>query len=206
MKNKLKMLWPTLGVVLFLISSLFNFSDIGNDFGLLWRMVSLWNILLSISAAVCVGLLLALCLLRKQPYKKRIVFTISISFIMLSIYQFTEMAIFKYGLKEEYNYFTAKRDLKKGNVQLLGAGLVIYNEHDTILNEKARAAIEKKYGFRSRELGCFYYEGIGFYNHVMEDYLIERNGPNWRSRFNKEISLAKKKQKSKEQILSGISE
>jgi hypothetical protein len=206
MKNNFKIFWPTLGITLFLISSLFNFSDIGNDFSLLWRIVSLWNILLYISAAICVGLLLALCLLRKQPYKKRILFTISISFITLSVYQLTEMAIFKYGLRQEYNYFTAKRDVKKGNVQVLDAGLIIYFEHDTVLNERTRAAIEKKYGFKSKEVGCIYYEGIGFYNNVMEDYLVERNGPNWRSRFNKEISLAKKKQKNKEQMLSGISE
>jgi len=206
MKNNFNFFLPTLGITLFLISSLFNFSDIGNDFSLLWRIVSLWNILLYISAAICVGLLLALCLLRKQPYKKRILFTISISFITLSVYQLTEMAIFKYGLRQEYNYFTAKRDVKKGNVQVLSAGLIIYFEHDTILNEKIRAVIEKKYGFKSKEVGCIYYEGIGFYNHVMEDYLVERNGPNWRSRFNKEISLAKKKQKNKEQMLSSFSD
>lgn len=144
MKNKFKILWPILGFTLFLISSSLSFSDIGRDYDLLWRVSSLWNILLYVFVVICLGLLLALYLLHKRPYKNRILFTISLSFILLSIYQLTNMAIFKYGLSEQYNYFTAKRDIKNGNVQVLGAGLVIYLEHDTVLNEKTQAAIEKK--------------------------------------------------------------
>ena len=40
----------------------------------------------------------------------------------------------------------------------------------------------------------------------MEDYLIERNGPDWRIQFNKEISAAKKKQKYEEKMVATISE
>lgn len=72
--------------------------------------------------------------------------------------------------------------------------------------KKPRQQSKKKYGFKSKEVGCTYYDGIGFYNSVMEDYLLERNGKDWVSRFGKEISDAKKKQKYREQMLLGISD
>src|SRR5271167_4286816 len=111
MKNKFKILWLIFSVTLFLISSSLSFSDIWRDFNLLWSVSNLWEILFYGFVAICFGLLLALCLFRKQPYKRRILVTISISIILLSICQLIGVAVFKYGLREQYNYFTAKRDI-----------------------------------------------------------------------------------------------
>ena len=60
-----------------------------------------------------VGLLLGLFLFREQNYRRRIVLTIPIAFILCSCAAITMTATNYYGLNEEYNYFKANKDIKK---------------------------------------------------------------------------------------------
>ena len=86
-----------------------------------------------------------------------------------------------YGLGSDYNYFTAKRDIKNGNVFLICYGPP--HPQDSV--------VMSKYGFEEINLGCIVTDvelnAIEKYNHVVEDYLYQRNGPNWNVQYSKEM-------------------
>jgi hypothetical protein len=86
-----------------------------------------------------------------------------------------------YGLNEEYNYFSANRDIKNGKIQLLETGL-ISPEPNIAWDKKQEAEkkLEKQFGYKSVYLGCIVTHGIVIYNSVMEDYLDKVNGKNWK--------------------------
>lgn len=78
------------------------------------------------------------------------------------------MANFYFGLSEDYNYFTAKRDIRKGKVQLLAGGLMIPGKKNV---ERSRDSIRRIYGFKALSIGCIIPPGIDRYNETVEDYL-----------------------------------
>ena len=82
----------------------------------------------------------------------------------------------------EYSYFTAKRDIKNGDIKLYSYGLPMVTSKDKEID-----AIRAKYGFKSVNLGCIVSDETDTYNEVMEEYLTKRNGKDWRINFRKEI-------------------
>ena len=92
----------------------------------------------------------------------------------------------RYGVFSEYRYFAAKRDIKNGNIRLLGYGLPVISPKDNELDK-----VRTKYGFKTFNLGCTFSDeerrATNAYNRVMDDYLAKRNGKNWRTNYEREI-------------------
>ncbi|MEP7236476.1 MAG: hypothetical protein ABI685_01370 [Ferruginibacter sp.] len=90
-----------------------------------------------------------------------------------------------YASSPEYNYVTAKLDIKNGNSRIL-------NLVDSIIpvKEKEIQTIASKYGFKNVYLGKVTsneLNGIKNYNETIEMYLNLRNGSDWRFKYQKEI-------------------
>lgn len=94
------------------------------------------------------------------------------------------MLIFEFGLFSEYNYFTAKRDIKNGKIQILSTGTSIEPVSEKVL--KAENSLRKEFGYTIVDIGIWS-PGAEKYNKAMEDHLEERNGTGWRDRLNKLI-------------------
>jgi hypothetical protein len=138
---------------------------------------------------------LGLLLFRKQKYSQRIFWTLPIAFILFSVANISNSAIDYYGFYQEYNYFTAKQDIKKGKIQILETGLVLPEPSIDWEKEKAAQKItEQHFGYKSINLGCNEANGIAIYNNVMENHLEKMNGKDWRI----------KEQKLRDSILKSI--
>jgi hypothetical protein len=91
-----------------------------------------------------------------------------------------------YGLFSTYNYFTARRDIKNVNIQIIFTGLPMICSRDSEIK-----AVRVKYGFKVNHIGCVVstqeMNGIEVYNNVVEQYLAERNGKNWRIAYKTEV-------------------
>lgn len=110
--------------------------------------------------------------------KRKILIGVSIIFGIFILYFF-------FGIFTEFNYFTAKRDISKGNIRI-----VYYGEPDLEVVEMANQILEPKYGFHYFGKGCVVDpaidNGMSFYNTVMRNHLIELNGKDWEKRFENE--------------------
>ena len=93
------------------------------------------------------------------------------------------------GCFTPYNYFTAKRDIRNGKIQLVSFGLPL----PELIQE---AEIRKKYGFSRSNVGCVvttdFIRGISIYDDIVESYLNKRNGHDWRLRYEREIDSVRK--------------
>ena len=91
-----------------------------------------------------------------------------------------------YELSSDYNYFTAKLDIKNGRVQVVNVGSPVDSSKDKEI-EMAAA----KYGFKNiyikLDTTIHKMKGINNYNEVVEAYLVLRNGNNWRATYQKEV-------------------
>ena len=101
----------------------------------------------------------------------------------------TSLVIFlwwNFGLFSSYNYFTAKRDIKGGNVKFISFGLPLPCSKDSEIK-----MVMNRYGFKDSNIGCIVtrqeINGIETFNNVVEQYLEQHNGKNWRSAYAKEI-------------------
>jgi carbon starvation protein CstA len=158
-------------------------TSFGQDRNLSLKNIEVFRTLAIFSIVAAVGLLLGLFLFRKQNYKRRIVLTIPIAFILFSCADIIMTATNYYGLNEEYNYFSANRDIKNGRIQILETGLILPEPNvDWDKKQEAEKKIEKQFGYKSVYLGCIVTHGIDIYNSVMEDYLEDINGKNWRTK------------------------
>lgn len=108
---------------------------------------------------------------------------IGISITFLTIGGLLLLGYYYYGLFTPYNYFTAKRDISNGIIQI-----VVYGELRP--NEKAEAEIAKKYGFAYDGTGCILtpslISGIQKYNEVVYNHLDKINGKDWWENFQNE--------------------
>ncbi len=139
--------------------------------------------MLIIAIIAAVGLFLGLFLFRGKKYKERILLTLPIAFILFSLIDISNLAVSYYGLNEDYNYFTAKRDIKNGKVEILETGLILPTPNvDWEKQQAAEKITANHFGYKSVYLGCTVTHGIGIYNNVMEDYLDKVNGKNWRAK------------------------
>ena len=90
-----------------------------------------------------------------------------------------------YSLSPEYNYITAKLDIKNSNCRFV-------NVMDSIipLKEKEIKKVSSKYGFKNvylKKATQNEMKGIRNYNETIEIYLNFRNGSDWRDNYQKEI-------------------
>ena len=90
--------------------------------------------------------------------------------------------IWNYGLFYRYNYLTAKIDIIKGNPNKVTC-VFKYGRGSRAIEKK----LDKKYGYSSVNFGCFIEgkkkKGIVMYNAEVENYLIKRNGVNWKLKY-----------------------
>lgn len=91
-------------------------------------------------------------------------------------------------LSPEFNYMTAKIDIKNGHCRLVHA----VNQMPSN-KEKETQAIAEKYGFQNEYIlnpSAIEQEGIENYNELVEIYLAFRNGPKWQESYQAEIDAA----------------
>lgn len=181
MTSSSKLILIILAAMLFIIAFILDISQFGQDWHNFWFGVSIARILLITGCIVIVGLLFGLFLFRRKKYKQRILLTLPIAFLLFALADITNLAINYYGLSEEYNYFTAKRDIKNGKVQLLETGLILPAPNvDWDKQQKAEKIIANQFGYKSVYIGCIVRHGVDIYNDIVEDYLDKVNGNNWR--------------------------
>jgi len=183
MTKRSQIILTVTAIVFFVIAFTLDITSFGQDRNISWKNIGVIRILAIVSMVAAVGLLLGLFLFRKQNYRRRIVLTIPIVFILFSCANIIMTAINYYGLNEEYNYFSANRDIKDGKIQILETGLILPEPNvDWDKKQEAEKKLEKQFGYKSVYLGCIVTHGIGIYNSVMEDYLEKLNGKNWRTK------------------------
>jgi len=107
-------------------------------------------------------------------------YALLITLVALGIYLTLRLG---FGIFTSYNAFTAKRDIKNGVVKIITIG-----EPDLT---SARQDLAKQYGFGYSFVGCNstieLRNGSRFYNAVVEEYLIEKYGKDFWSRFNAQV-------------------
>ncbi|MBK7215021.1 MAG: hypothetical protein IPH88_17365 [Bacteroidales bacterium] len=92
-----------------------------------------------------------------------------------------------YGIFTPYNAYTAKRDISKGNIQIL-----YYGEMNP--NQKLVDRIAIQYGFQYKRVDdCtvngVLINGVKRYNDVVYDYLDRTKGKNWDKEFRHQIEM-----------------
>ena len=91
-----------------------------------------------------------------------------------------------YKNSPDYNYLTAKLDIKNGNVRIVHIGYRTPSSKDKEID-----MITAKYGFENIYIGYDTTKekmnGIKNYNEMTETYLALRNGSTWRLSYQKEI-------------------
>lgn len=183
MTNRLQTILTVTAIISFILAFYLDITSFGQDRDIFWNNIEMTRILIILSIIISVGLLLGLFLFPRRTYKRRILLTIPVAFILFSSADILKTAISHYGLNEEYNYFTAKRDIKNGKVQILETGLILPEPSvDWDKKQEAEKKAENQFGYQSVYLGCTVTHGIDIYNSVVEDYLEKVNGKNWRTK------------------------
>ena len=183
MAKRSQIILTTTAIIFFVTAFTLDITSFGQDRNISWKNIEIVRVLAIVLIVTAIGLLLGLFLFRKQNYKRRIVLTIPIAFILFSCADIIMTATNYYGLNEEYNYFSANRDIKNGKIQILETGLILPEPNvDWGKTQEAEKKLEKQFGYKSVYLGCVVTHGIGIYNSIMEDYLEKVNGENWRKK------------------------
>ena len=181
MTKRFQIILTLTAIISFILALALDLTYFGQDTDIDWKNIEVLKILGVVTLLIAVGLLLGLFFFRKKNYKHRILLTIPICFILFAFVNISNTAINYYGLNEEYNYFTAKQDIRNGKIQLLETGLILPGPNTNVDWNKKQDA-EKQFGYKSINLGCTVTNGIYIYNSVMEDYLEKVNGKNWRTK------------------------
>lgn len=183
MTNRLQTILTITAILSFILAFYLDLTSFGQERNISWNNIEIIRILLIVALIIAVGLLLGLFLFHKRIYKSRILLTIFIALILFSCEVLLKTTSSYYGLGEDYNYFTAKRDIKNGKVQILETGFILPEPNvNWEKKQDAEKRVENQFGYKSVYLGCTMTHGIDIYNSVMEDYLEKVNGKNWRTR------------------------
>ena len=178
MRKDIKIILTITAIILFIIAFILELTSFGQD-NISWKHIEISRILIIISIIAVAGLLLGLFLFRKQNYSSRILLTIPIAFILFSCVSIIMIATNYYGLNEEYNYFSANRDIQNGKIQILETAEIMPEPNvDCNKLQEVEKKLEKKFGYQSVYLGCTLANGISIYNSVVEEYLEKVNGKN----------------------------
>ena len=173
-------IWTALIMVL-------ELSDVGQSWdriGENLNRITLNNTLIFLKL-ILAGCLIGLVPFTKSRYKTRIALSIPSVFMVFCLYQSIIMIDFHYGLTDDFNYFTAKKDIEKGKIQVLHAGQLYY-ESDEVY--RALDSLSRSYGYTLINAGVFS-PGAERYNKVMKDYLKRKNGPGWEDEYRKKAEL-----------------
>jgi len=113
--------------------------------------------------------------------KKYLIFILIIAAIV------TALIIVKrnYALSPEYNYITAKLDIRNNNCKIVSVG-----EHAFSANDSVIQVIASRYRFTNvyiEKPTSNERKGINNYNEIIEIFLDVRNGPNWKARYQNEV-------------------
>lgn len=91
-----------------------------------------------------------------------------------------------YKNSPDYNYITAKLDIKNNNARIINIGLRKPSAKDNEID-----MVAAKYGFKNIYIGNETKKqiltGINNYNSVIESYLELRNGSNWRKLYQLQV-------------------
>ncbi len=91
-----------------------------------------------------------------------------------------------YKNSPDYNYITAKLDIRNKNVRIINVGLRKPSSKDSEID-----SIESGYGFKNVYIGYDTTQqilsGISNYNEVIEAYLKLRNGIDWRENYQRKV-------------------
>lgn len=91
-----------------------------------------------------------------------------------------------FDLSSDYNYATAKLDIKNGDVKMIHIGAQKISPKD-----KEIEMVAARYGFRNIYIEKFTKtqteKGIKNYNELIDTYLTLRNGVNWKASYEREI-------------------
>ena len=181
MPYRLPFILLIVAVTLFITAFILDLTSFSQDWNIVWEDIEISIVILASTITIAIGVFLGLFLFRDRPYKQRISLTIPISFILFSIAIILKATVSHYGLDEEYNYFTAKRDIENGKIQILETGLTLPDlKSDWIKQQNVEKIVTNHFGYNYVNLGCFLNNGTTFYNGAMEDYLDKTNGEGWR--------------------------
>jgi hypothetical protein len=181
MKHRVQKILTISAVILFILAFLLDVSAFGQYWNSFWESIDVRNIAAIIGIVIAFGLFLGLFFFRKKTYKQRLSWTLPIAFILFSLADITKATIGYYGLNEEYNYFSAKRDIKREKIQILEMGLIMPDPNISWEKQQAvQRIVEQRFGYKSVYLGCIVTNGSIIYNNVMEAYLDKINGKGWR--------------------------
>ena len=115
--------------------------------------------------------------------RKKILLT---SLFLIVATSLTILCWWNFGLFSDYNYFTAKRDIKNGNIKLVSYGLPMPSSKDSEIK-----MVMNKYGFKDSNIGCIVTKqeinALETYNNIVEQYLNEKNVKNWSTTYEKEV-------------------
>ena len=93
--------------------------------------------------------------------------------------------LWQFGFFTRFNYLTAKIDIWRESPRIVSYGFPSYPCGVPCIG------IKEKYGFHESNIGCLVTEpqirGIESYNAQIEKYLEERNGKDWRKKYQTEI-------------------
>lgn len=88
-----------------------------------------------------------------------------------------------FGFFTPYNTLTARQDIKNGQVQIIAVGLPYMPQ--------VRQRLAKQYGFEYNYVGCNatteLLNGSNYYNEVVEEYLTDKFGKDFWTRFNTQL-------------------
>jgi hypothetical protein len=92
----------------------------------------------------------------------------------------------KFDLSADYNYATAKLDIKNGDLKIIHVGIPKITSKD-----KEIELVAARYGFKNVYIEKYTPEqtekGIRHYNTLVENYLVLRNGINWKKNYQREV-------------------
>jgi hypothetical protein len=179
---KRKQIWMLTAVAAFIIAIALDITSFGQE-AISWENIRILKILLIVAILIAVGLFLGLFIFSKLNYKNRISLTIPLVVLLFAFAGISKTTVNYYGLDGDYNYFTAKRDIKNNKIQILKTGLTLPEPNvDWNKKQDAENKIAARFGYKFMSLGCTVTNGIDIYNDVMEDYLEKVNGKNWRTK------------------------
>jgi hypothetical protein len=148
-----------------------------------WEFLSIGRILFTLSCLVIACFLLAFIPLKKMHYKDKLTLSVPIASTILLLLILFPIINYEFGFSDKYNYFIAKKDLKKGKIQIVSYGLQIPSGY-----EEEEAAIEREFGYKHIWEGCIISsKGYIRYNNLMGEYLTKKNGKGWEKRFQKKL-------------------
>ncbi|QCE40237.1 hypothetical protein [Psychroserpens sp. NJDZ02] len=109
--------------------------------------------------------------------QKKIIFSGIIVFLIA-------IGLWYYGFFNQFNYLTAKSDIKNNTPHKVLVG-------EAIISPIEMNKVSQKYGFKNVGFGCLVsgseLNGIESYNSEIDKYLNKKNGPNWKFKYKKDI-------------------